>query len=109
MSRSAEDRQKFRDWAKEYIAGKEYLCLDNAETVGNHNALNWKTGGGGKGDICGVLVDNKSGAGGKTEVVGKTPIITGPMVEAQYSSLNISPGEDCWTYGSASLIYIRYK
>jgi hypothetical protein len=66
-----------------------------------------KTGGAGRGEICGVVVDRKSGLGGVTEVIGKPAIKTGPK-EAGYEYLAIQPGEICWTWGSGAVLYIKH-
>lgn len=128
MPRNDEDRKNLRDWGEQYvvryvhpsehmkcelillqISGREYLKLEETEIVGADNAVDYRTGGEKKGDICGVVVDKKSGAGGKTEILGTPAINTGPEEEAGYSFLPIAPGQDCWTWGSAAVLYVRYK
>jgi len=110
MARNDEDVRKLRDWSeRNIIRGSHDYVLDRTETVVAATAISYKTGGGSGGEICGIVIDKKSGAGGKIEVFGTPAIKTGPDEEAGYAYIPISPGQDCWTWGSAAVLYVKYQ
>ena len=85
------------------------MVLEDTETVGADTSVTYRTGGSISGDICGAIVDKRSGAGGKTEVYGTAVVKTGPDEPAEYVWIPIRSGQDCWTLGSGAVIYVKYR
>ena len=85
--------------------------LDSNETVGADNGVAFETGGSGLGEICGAVIDKKSGTGFVCVSDQSSDYVspryqTGPS-ETGYVVVEVKPGQTCMRYGSCAVLYIR--
>jgi hypothetical protein len=89
------------------------LRLGDDEEIDTNTAVNYVEGGSSSGDICGVIIDKKSGQGYVClyqigQVSSEPRIATGPEEEG-YEYLEIGSEQGFLRFGSAAVLYIYHK
>ncbi|KAF7874028.1 hypothetical protein EAF04_002700 [Stromatinia cepivora] len=113
MARTAEDKQRFREIARQAISHQSDLRLGDDEEVDVNTALNYVRGGNNSGEICGAVVDRKSGQGyvclhQRGTISDDPKVSTGPNEEG-YEYFEISDMQGFFVFGSAAVLYVYRK
>ncbi|KAJ8062522.1 hypothetical protein OCU04_009050 [Sclerotinia nivalis] len=113
MARTIEDKQRLREIARQAISHQSDLRLGDDEEVDVSTALNYLRGGNNSGEICGAVVDRKSGQGyvclHQRGTISEDPkISTGPNEEG-YEYFEISDMQGFFVFGSAAVLYVYRK